>query len=212
MDGLLVDSEPLYKQAWQQAASDLGFDFSDDVYFKLLGLPEKAAEAAVVDVFGESFSLLAFRDRWKRIWSDLAEGGDLQSKAGAHDLLRTLRAAGIPIGLATSSEREYAVLSLERTALIEYFDPILTAEDVERGKPAPDLYRLAASRIGVSTDRCLVLEDSPAGVEAGLAAGMAVIIVPDLLDPPVELAKRAQLVVTNLEEAKPHVLRAVGLA
>jgi beta-phosphoglucomutase-like phosphatase (HAD superfamily) len=98
---------------------------------------------------------------------------------------------------------------LERTGLAVYFEHVITADEVANGKPAPDLYQLAASRIGVATHECLVLEDSPAGTQAGLAAGMTVIIVPDLLEPPEECAKRAHLVVANLEEAKPHVLRAV---
>ncbi len=211
MDWLLVDSEPLYKRAWLKAVSDLGFHLSDETYFALLGLPESVAEAAIVEAFGEGFPLSSFRERWKRIWFDLVADGELHPKVGAPELLLALRSGGIPVALATSSSREYTSLSLERTGLAEYFDHVLTAEDVANGKPAPDLFHLAASRIGVSLKKCLVLEDSPAGVEAGLAAGMAVIIVPDLLDPPAEYVDKAQLVAANLEEATPHVLRAVAV-
>jgi HAD superfamily hydrolase (TIGR01509 family) len=211
MDGLLIDSEPLYKCAWQSAASNLGFHLPDEAYFSLLGLTDNAAEVAILEMFGDGFPLSSFRDCWKRIWVDLVADGELQPKMGAAELLLALRSGGIPMALATSSGRDHASESLERTGLAEYFNHVLTGEDVANGKPAPDLFQLAASRIGVSPNQCLVLEDSPAGVEAGLAAGMAVIVVPDLFDPPEDCANRAQLVVANLEEAKPYVLSAVGI-
>ena len=89
---------------------------------------------------------------------------------------------------------------------------VVVNEDVARGKPAPDVFLLAASRLGVPPSQCLVLEDSITGAEAGLSAGMSVILVPDHAAPPAEYLERVLLVAGSLDEAAPHVLRAVRAA
>lgn len=209
LDGLLVDSEPLYMRAWQSAASELGFELTDDDYHSLLGLPETGYESAVLEQFGDDFPLAAFRDRWKQLWSELILAGELRAKVGARRLLEALGAARIPVALATSSTRDRTTVALRSANLDSYLRHIFVAEDVENGKPAPDLFLLAASRLGVPPSRCLVLEDSAPGAEAGLSAGMSVILVPDLQEPPADCAARVSRVVASLDEALPHVLRAV---
>lgn len=209
LDGLLVDSEPLYMRAWQEAALALGFQLTNDRYYSLIGLPEAECESAIVDFFGAGFPLSVFRDRWKALWFELLRSGELRPKAGARQLVQALDVAGIPMAIATSSTRHYAMLSIRSVELDSYFRHLVVVEDVAHGKPAPDLFLLAASRLGVPPSRCLVLEDSATGVEAGLAAGMSVIVVPDLCEPPDECVARAFMVAANLDDARPHVLRAV---
>ena len=85
----------------------------------------------------------------------------------------------------------------------------MVSEDVAHGKPASDAFLLAASRLGIPPSECLVLEDSVTGAEAGLSAGMSVVLVPALADPPAEYMERVLLVAASLDEATPHVLRAV---
>jgi HAD superfamily hydrolase (TIGR01509 family) len=212
MDGLLVDSEPLYMRAWQEAASQLGFEITDDHYFSLLGLPERDYEAAVLDALGGRFPMEKFRACWKQLWLKSVSDGELRPKAGAVQLVAALRAARVPITIATSSPRERATLSLRSASLDSFFHHIVVSEDVAHGKPAPDAFLLAASRLGIPSSECLVLEDSVTGAEAGLAAGMSVVLVPDLADPPAEYIERVLLVAASLDEATPHVLRAVRAA
>jgi HAD superfamily hydrolase (TIGR01509 family) len=209
MDGLLVDSEPLYMRSWQQAASELGFTLTAEFYHSLLGLPESDCESAIISAFGSSFPMREFRARWKQLWSGFVEAGELHPKAGAPQLLQALQAARTPLAVATSSSRAYAMLSLDRTGLSRFFKHTIVAEDVRRGKPAPDIFLLAASRLGVPPGQCLLLEDSFTGAEAGLSAGMSVIVVPDLSAPPDECTARVLMVAGSLQEATPHVLRAV---
>ena len=210
LDGLLVDSEPLYKRAWQEAASQLGFEITDERYASLLGLPEAGYEAAVVEALGDAFPLEAFRARWRQRWLELVSDGELRAKAGAAELATGLRAARVPISIATSSTRERTALSLRSAGLDAFFDHVVVNEDVARGKPAPDAFLLAASRLGVPPGECLVLEDSATGAEAGLSAGMSVVLVPDLVEPPAVYHSRVLLVAASLDEAAPHVLRAVA--
>ena len=208
MDGLLVDSEPLYMRAWQEAALQLGFEITDEYYFSLIGLPEPGYEAAVLDALGEGFPMEKFRECWQQLWLRFVSEGELRPKAGAVQLVTALRSARVPISIATSSPRERANLSLQSANLDSFFHEIVANEDVERGKPAPDAFLLAASRLGISPGECLVLEDSVTGAEAGLSAGMSVVLVPDLADPPAEYMERVFLVADSLHEATPHVLRA----
>ncbi len=212
MDGLLVDSEPLYMRAWQEAASQLGFEITDDHYLSLLGLPERDYETAVLEALGGRFPMEKFRVCWKQLWLKFVSAGELRPKAGAVQLVSALRAARVPVSIATSSTRERATLSLRSTSLDSFFHHIVVSEDVAHGKPAPDGFLLAASRLGVPPSECLVLEDSVTGAEAGLSAGMSVILVPDHSDPPAEYMERVLLVAASLDEATPHVLRAVRAA
>lgn len=209
MDGLLVDSEPLYMQAWQTAASELGRDLTVSMYGSLLGRPESDCEDAILELFGSDFPLASFRSLWKQIWVELVESGALQPKEGALELLDALQDTGTPLALATSSSRRYATITLAETKLADFFEHVVVAEDVVQGKPAPDAFLLASSRLQVSPSRCIVLEDSAAGAEAGLAAGMHVVLVPDILEPSEECSARVHLVARSLREASGHVLRAV---
>ncbi len=209
LDGLLVDSEPLYMAAWQEAGSELGFELTDEIYYSLIGLPEVECEPIVMEHFGAGFPLADFRDRWKQLWSQRFDAGELHAKPGAVELLGALDEANVPVALATSSKRDYATISLRSTNLDPYFDHIVTADDVTRGKPAPDLFLLAASRVDIQPSHCLVLEDSATGAEAALSAGMSLILIPDLCAPPRTYVERAFLVADSLTEALPRILGAV---
>lgn len=200
LDGLMLDSEPLYKDAWQWTATDLGYDLDDRSYSKLIGLPEAASEAALVAQFCAAFPLDAFRERWPPIWRARAEAG-IAVKPGLLDLLALLTTRGVPIAVATSSEAEYADFSLQAAGLADRFRAEVTCDQVARGKPAPDLYLEAARRLGVAPARCLALEDSETGITAARAAGMTALLIPDLT-PATEAATRAALrVLPSLTEA-----------
>jgi beta-phosphoglucomutase-like phosphatase (HAD superfamily) len=105
----------------------------------------------------------------------------------------------VPLGLATNSGREFATRALRGAGLLDSFDAVVSAEDVERPKPAPDVYLAAAAALGADPADCVALEDSETGVEAALAAGMVVIGVPSF--PGIDLSA-AQLVAPSLEDAR----------
>jgi HAD superfamily hydrolase (TIGR01509 family) len=210
MDGLLVDSEPLYKSAWQNAAREVGIELSDAVYDTLVGRTEADSEIEMIAVFGETFPIAEFRTRWDADWRAQAASGQLLPMAGARDLLETLRERGVPLALATSSRRVYTTLSLAATDLDSYFDAIVTVDQVTRGKPAPDLYLLAAEKLGLSPASCVALEDSDAGASAAVAAGMRVFVIPDLVPPSAQSLAGTAGVFESLELATPAILQALG--
>ncbi len=201
MDGLMLDTEPLYKDAWQKAASHLGFPLDDSFYFTLVGRTNAAGESALTERFGSDFSMTSFRERWERLWREQVEASGIPLKPGLVELLEYLAARNVPLAVATSSDLEYAALSLKAARLdARRFADIVTGEQVQHGKPAPDIYLEAARRLGVSPARSLAIEDSDAGILSASGAGMISVMVPDLKPPSPEARRAAFRVLASLND------------
>ena len=198
MDGLLLDSEPLYRVTWQTAAADLGFPISDEFYERFVGRGNDEAEHLLRERFGDALPLDDFRKRWRTDWDERLAASPLARKAGAIELLDLLEQRGIPKALATSSPRVLALRCLGDLA--PRFAALAFGDEVSHSKPAPDLFLLASERLGIQPADCLVLEDSEAGVRAARAAAMDVIMVPDLVPPSNEIASMATRVCKSLHE------------
>ncbi|RZA35693.1 MAG: HAD family phosphatase [Lysobacteraceae bacterium] len=134
----------------------------------------------------------------------------LPLKVGARDLLQDLFDLGVPMAVATSTRGERARLKLASTGLDRYFSHVVTSSDVAQAKPAPDLYLLAAERLGIAPRDCIALEDSEYGVRAASAAGIRVIQVPDLV-PASELSRSLATVVSSIGEARPLIESFLGM-
>ena len=181
LDGLLVDSEALYRAAFARAAAEQGAALDDAFYGELVGRSNDEAEALVAARFGPAFERQRFARAWREHWDERLP--TLVAKPGAHELLALFAERAIPCAVASSSERAVVERSLAAAGL-PAFAVIAAGDEVERAKPAPDVFLLAASRLGARPAACLVLEDSPAGLRAARAAGMSAILVPDLAPPP----------------------------
>jgi HAD superfamily hydrolase (TIGR01509 family) len=174
-DGTLVDSEPLARTAWERALLPYGYALTDADAEASVGLPYPrvhayfAARAALpgADAFWTEFTSQLFT----LIDSDLVPFPDAIAAA------RALRTRGVPLAVASSSPRERLQRTLGRAGLLDAFDAVVSGDEVEHGKPAPDMFLLAASRLGVPPHTCVVVEDSPPGVQAGIAAGMFTLAV-----------------------------------
>jgi HAD superfamily hydrolase (TIGR01509 family) len=178
MDGLLVDSEPLAEVAMIDFLNRYGHERRTEVMGKLLGrrLPEAVA------IVAEAYELPGPVDSLVKEYDTLrldALRGQVQPMPGAQEIIAFARSKGLKLALATSGQRSHADVSLAETGLTGNFLAEVTGNDVERGKPAPDLFLLAAKRIGVDPARCVVLEDAPPGIAAAEAAGMRSICVPN---------------------------------
>ncbi len=205
MDGLMLDTESIYKQAWQKAATECGYILDDYFYLTLVGQPNPACEAALLDHFGKDFPVVDFRARWSGLWRAEVEASGIPTKAGLFELLSFLREHQLSVAVATSSDRDYASLSLRAAGLAALFDHIVTGDKVVRGKPAPDIYLESARRLGVEPSQCIALEDSDAGVLAASAAGITTMMVPDLKAPSPEARDAAFCVVASLLEAREEI-------
>jgi beta-phosphoglucomutase len=157
MDGLMLDTEPLYKSAWQAASTELGYALDEPSYAKLVGRPNDDCERELVGLFGIGFPLDKFRARWPALWKAEVAVNGIQQKAGLLQFLAFLDGHGLPVAVATSSETDYAALSLRNAGLEGRFKVLVTSDEVARGKPAPDIYLEAARRMQVSPSACVAL-------------------------------------------------------
>jgi HAD superfamily hydrolase (TIGR01509 family) len=200
MDGLLLDTEVLYVEAMQQTARSLGREMALDFCHSMVGVPERECSLMIEAYYGEGFSIEEFRGRFYGLLRGLLEAG-IPLKTGVVELLDFLADRGLPLAVATSSERRTAERHLAKAGLLDRFTALATRDDVEHPKPHPDIYLEAARRLGVAPERCVAFEDSNLGLEAAHAAGTMAFMVPDLLQPLPETRARCVDVLPDLHAA-----------
>ena len=181
MDGLMLDSERAINACMAQAARELGHALPDTLWLQMIGGGDGLCRRLLTGRIGAEATEVLL-ERAEAMYDAVADAG-IDHRPGIVELLELLVARGIPRAVATSTRRPLAMRKLRAAGLLPYFDAVCTSSDVPRPKPAPDVYLLAASKLGVDPARCLVLEDSPTGVRAALAAGMTPVQVPDMLVP-----------------------------
>lgn len=190
MDGTLLDTEAEHRRTMAEAAAALGWPFPDEVLLAMVGIHRDANRVMLKERFGADFPMEQFY-----LDSDLlfeaALDAAIPMRPGVEPMLARIASAGIPMAVATSTEARYARQRLEKAGLLDYFDVVVTRNDVGRPKPHPEPYQLAAKRLGVAVTDAVAVEDSYAGVRSAAGAGIATVMVPDLL-PPTE-AERAMV-------------------
>ena len=200
MDGLMVDTEPLYKVAWQQASSEVGFDLNDERYAMIVGRTMAGCERVLVEQFGPTFPVERVRERRPVLWREEVERRGVQPKPGLLELLAFADTHGLHTAVATSTNAETAAFTLGCAGLAGRISTVVTGDQIAHSKPAPDIYLEAARRLGVDPAACIAIEDSEAGVLSIANAGMRGILVPHW--PASDLAQRtAYRVVDSLHDA-----------
>lgn len=176
-DGLIVDTEVVWYQIYVEwFRKNKNYEMSVQEFLICVGSEAeelfKSLDSRGIHVDREIFA----RDTQQRF---IEESTKLPAKPGVEDFLRTAKKQGVVIALATSSTRKKPETHLNRLNLMKYFDLLVTAEDVQRIKPAPDLFLKTAEKAGCTVEECLVIEDSLNGLKAGLNANMRVLVVPN---------------------------------
>ena len=198
MDGTLLDTEKIYFASLVAALDAHGYgDDATTLCHAMVGLPGPACEAMLVDRYGERFPLAEINRAYVANRDRFMEAG-LPLKPGTLELLDGLAAADCPMAIVTSSSRRNAERNLSLAGIRARFDTVLTLDDVTRGKPSPDLYLLAAARLGHAPAACVAVEDSNHGVAASHAAGAITIMVPDMTPPTDEARARCAAVLPDL--------------
>lgn len=201
MDGVLLDTEKLYKKAAVIAAEAMGYELTDEVHLKTVGIPGDAAESVMCEGLGPNFDYTDFDHRWRQ-WMHDELAQSVPVKPGVVKLIAHLKARGTPFAIATSTERDPAHRHLSGAGLRDYFQVVVTRDDVQNGKPHPEAYLTAAARLGVDPATCLAIEDSHNGVRAAHAAGMQTIMVPDLLPSTEAVAALCIAVMDDLDQVR----------
>lgn len=172
-DGTLVDSMDMWHEIDVEYTKKHEIPLPDDLHQEIEGM--RFYEVAVY--FRKRFSLPYTEEEIMQEWHEMAfehYATSIPFKEGALSFLKELKKEGLRLAIATSNSYDLLMASLELHGLTDFFDAVCTAEDVTRGKPAPDVYLLAASRIGTAPGKCLVFEDVLHGIRAGKAANMRV--------------------------------------
>ncbi|MDH7489994.1 MAG: HAD family phosphatase [Anaerolineae bacterium] len=205
MDGLMLDSERMARDAWRRALADWGLALPDDVYFQLIGREAADTKAILARAYGPALPVEEAYARKQRYLEEGMLHGGIPTKPGLHALLDLLDARGIRKAVASSTHRPLVVQKLELTHLLERFEVVVCGDEVRNGKPAPDVFLLAAERLGVPARDCIVLEDSEPGIRAARAAGMTPILVPDLKPPSPEIAALTHRVLPSLDAVREYL-------
>ncbi|WP_374012345.1 HAD family hydrolase [Pseudoxanthomonas koreensis] len=200
MDGLMLDSERAITDCHAQAAAALGHDLPPDYWLRMVGTGDAACRTMLVERLGEAAADALLAHSGKLYDARVAAG--IPHRPGILPLLHWLQARGVPRAVATSTRRPLAMYKLDKAGLLPFFAAVCTSTDVFHPKPEPDVYLLAAQRLGVAPAQCLVLEDSPTGVRAALAAGMTAVQVPDLVAPDAQVRALGHRIVASLDEAQ----------
>jgi pseudouridine-5'-monophosphatase len=199
LDGVLLNSEPIYTQGIQQVVSEFGHVYDWSIKRDMMGRSDLEGATLLVERLALPISVAEYMARREPILERLLASSP--AMAGAEALVSELRARGVASAVATSSRQRLFDIKARAHAWITDFRVIVCGDDpeVKALKPAPDIFLTAASRLGIAPEWCVVVEDSPAGVLAAKRAGMQVIALPDP-ELGVDAVKEADLVATSYAE------------
>lgn len=201
LDGVLVDSKEAHYASFAQLGEEVGYTFSREQFAHIFG--RHNADIFPI-IYGHPLPpkrIAALADRKEAIFRDLLRG-KVQPLPGVMTLLPALKAAGFHRAIGTSTPRANVTMILDELGMQGMFEAIVSAEDVTRGKPDPQVFLLAAARVGIPPARCVVVEDAVAGVQAALNGGMKALAV--TTNHTREALRHADLVIDSLAEMTPE--------
>ena len=211
LDGVLADSEPWWNRIDAKLLAEHGISYRGEYHQNVLGVSYQVAVEFYKNAFHISASVEELIQRRGEIATDF-----FVNRVGlfpsAKTTLEQLREMNLPLAVATSSLSASACPLIDRTGIRNLFSVVVTGDEVQQGKPHPDIYLRAAKKLGMSPEACLVIEDALAGIAAGKAANMRVAAIPDtrFVDPR-EYDMKADYVLGNLAEI-PALIRRVNAA
>lgn len=210
MDGLMFDTERLYGRAWQNAAILQGCKISDEAILQIKGANKDLVYEILKKDAGEGFDINKGREAREEYITNFISKHGITKKKGLEKLLIFLKENNIKTCLASSTKRKVALSYLKMADVYKYFDDFTCGDEIENGKPAPDIFLKAADKLGADITESLVLEDSINGINAGLSAGARVIMVPDTIEPTDEMRKKVDAVEPDLEGVIEWISRENG--
>ncbi len=197
MDGTLLDTQKICVPAWEYGGKLQGITGIGEHIYNVCGMNETGWTAYLT----EHFPTLDIPKFKHDVRAYILENGKVRFKKGAKELLDYLKSRGVKMAIASGSSMQSIEHHLNEVGATEYFDAIAGSHDVLNGKPAPDVFLLAAKRLGVNPSDCFIFEDSANGIKAGYAAGMKCIGVPDLVDFEAKINKLLYAKLESLDEA-----------
>lgn len=195
-DGVVIDSSEKHERSWELLAAEIGKPLPADHFKRGFGRKNQFIIPEILDWSHDDGEIQVYSDRKEELYRELVKESGVEILPGARELTRALKEAGIPRAIGSSTPRVNLEAIFASTGLNEFFDAVVSAEDVVHGKPAPDVFLKAAALLGQEPARCVVFEDALFGIEAAQRAGMKVVAVSTTNAP--ELLTHADLVIPNL--------------
>lgn len=198
MDGLMFDTENLTYKLQREILEKDGLSFSLENYKNTVGKRTADLPEYFEKLFGKEFSYEDFHRKCREEYRKYTEKNGVPIKEGLFELLNRLKAENIKIALCTSTTRKSAERTLRIAEVLSYFDALVCAEDVKKGKPHPEPFLTAAEKLGLEPSGCMALEDSLNGIKSAKRAGMITVMVPDLIEPTDEIKAMCDYIFPSL--------------
>ena len=205
MDGVIFDTEKVYLDIWIEVFEKYGYKMTKELYVNVMGTGRKNVIKTFLENFGDDLPIeKMYEEKDNQLFYRIENQG-IPLKEGVKELFSMLKEKNYKIALATSAKKERVEKQIKDKWLKESFDAIVCGDDVEKGKPSPDIFLKAAKEIDVEPENCFVVEDSPAGIKAAFSGGMKGIHVEDLKVADEEILKYCQKNFKNLQEIKKYL-------
>ncbi|WP_042354084.1 HAD family hydrolase [Bacillus rubiinfantis] len=200
MDGLLFDTERPSYEAMRRVMVRLGHDFPMEHYKPIIGVADHECDVIMKEIYGPEFSFPSIVADYRQEFDNILLEEGIMVKPGTDNLLTALDQNGIKKCIASSSSKAVINHYLSLAGFTDRFDFYVSGEEVENGKPNPDIFLEACKRGNVAPDAALVLEDSLNGLRAAVGAGIKCIIVPDIIAPNDEMKTNAYAIADDLNQ------------
>ena len=200
MDGTLFDTETLFQNEWNHIASEMGVALPANFKYEICGTSGEPMDR-ILEKYYHVDKGTPIQKLCKARVSELLKK-EVPLKPGVESILSFFQEKNLPMAIGSSSPLPLIRQNLEVTGLTPYFQALASGDEVERGKPTPDIFLLAAEKLGVPPSECLVFEDSPNGIRAASNAGMIPILVPDIMPITDEIRKQCAHIFKTLAEAE----------
>lgn len=205
MDGVIIDSERISFKCFQEVFKEYNYEIDEKFYLKLIGRNYAGIEDIMKKEYGDDFPFEAIYRKKADLAYEVTDRDGVIVKPGVHELMDYLKGNGYKIAVATSTRRERALQLLEEAKVKAKVDFVVCGDEVEHSKPNPEIFLKAAKGLGVEAEKCIVIEDSDAGITAAHAAKMIGIHVPDMKQLEVETKAFAFKVCKSLFEVKEYL-------
>lgn len=184
LDGTVTDTEKIYQKYWIQSAHEAGFsEFSSEDALFLRSLNHKDAEVMLHDRFGTNFDFKKVHDNTVKYTIEEISKNGIALKPGLEPLLSYMKLHEIKSAIVTATDKENAIKKMRIAGIENSFDFLISAHDVENGKPHPDPYLFALKELGISQNEAIAVEDAPNGILSAYRAGLPVVMIPDMTKP-----------------------------
>ena len=189
LDGTIIDTEKYYRLYWPKAFAKFGYTITDEQGLGMRSLGSPYVEEYLQNIFGKKIETTDIKNYARSLVDESVKINGLELKDGVVECLKYLKTQDVKIAIVTATAIERTEMYVKKAKLEEFFDDIISAKNVPRGKPAPDVYLTACEKLNVKPEETIAVEDSPNGVMSASRAGCNVVMVPDQTEADEKLIK-----------------------